>query len=120
MPDKTSSPATILAEIASLREQLERHNSLYHTHDSPEIPDADYDALLARLVQLETQYDVDTAGSPSQRVGASPLAGFEQIKHEQAICTGLVHMSVPGRSGLNVRFHPHLTIGQHINDHDMV
>jgi len=85
MPDKTSAPATILAEIASLREQLERHNSLYHTHDSPEIPDADYDALLARLVQLETQYDVDTAGSPSQRVGASPLAGFEQIKHEQAM-----------------------------------
>ena len=83
MPDQDAAPATILAEIASLREQLERHNSLYHTHDSPEIPDADYDALLARLVQLETQYDVDTAGSPTQRVGASPLAGFEQIKHEQ-------------------------------------
>src|SRR5210317_429541 len=30
------------------------------------------------------------------------------------ICTGLVQMSVPWRSGLNVRFHPHLTIGQHI------
>ena len=40
---------------------------------------------LRGLVQLETQYDVDIAGSPSQRVGASPLAGFEQIKHEQAM-----------------------------------
>ena len=82
MPDKTSAPATILAEIASLREQLERHNSLYHTHDSPEIPDADYDALLARLVALENQYALDTNGSPSQRVGAKALAGFAQVVHE--------------------------------------
>ena len=36
------------------------------------------------------------------------------------ICTGLVQISVPWRSGPNVHFHRHLTIEQHINDHDMV
>lgn len=85
MPEQVTAPAAVLAEIASLREQLERHNSLYHTHDSPEIPDADYDALLAHLVHLENQHGVDTTGSPSQRVGAAPLAGFEQVRHEQAM-----------------------------------
>ena len=85
MAVKNTASAAIIAEIAALREQLERHNSLYHTHDSPEIPDADYDALLARLEQLESEYDVDTSNSPTQRVGAAPLAGFEQVRHEQAM-----------------------------------
>ena len=54
------------------------------------------------------QYQIGQSG-----IALEPL-GFPTI------CTGLVQMSVPWRSGPNVRFHPHLTIGQHINDHDMV
>ena len=53
-----SASTAILEEVASLRVQLERHNRLYHTLHSPEITDADYDALLARLVSLEKDYNL--------------------------------------------------------------
>lgn len=72
----------ILEEVAGLRLELERHNRLYHTLDNPEITDADYDALLARLVALEETYDLHSPTSPSSRVGAEPLPGFTQVTHE--------------------------------------
>ena len=72
----------ILEEVAGLRLELERHNRLYHTLDNPEITDADYDALLARLVALEEMYDLHSPTSPSSRVGAEPLPGFTQVTHE--------------------------------------
>ena len=72
----------ILDEVAGLRLELERHNRLYHTLDNPEITDADYDALLARLVMLEDAYNLHSPTSPSSRVGAEPLPGFTQITHE--------------------------------------
>lgn len=75
-------PKKIQQEITSLRKQIEHHNHLYHTLDAPLIPDADYDALLRRLELLEQQYDLQTADSPTQRVGGSPLAGFKQVRHE--------------------------------------
>lgn len=65
-----------------LRRQIEHHNRLYYTFDVPEIPDADYDALLARLEQLEAEYDLVTPDSPTQRVGAQPLSQFTQVTHE--------------------------------------
>jgi len=72
----------ILDEVAGLRLELERHNRLYHTLDNPEITDADYDALLARLVMLEDTYNLHSPTSPSSRVGAEPLPGFTQVTHE--------------------------------------
>ena len=72
----------ILEEVAGLRLELERHNRLYHTLDNPEITDADYDALLARLVALEESYNLHSPTSPSSRVGAEPLPGFTQVTHE--------------------------------------
>ena len=40
-------------EIKQLREEIEKHNKLYHEDDSPEISDAEYDALYQRLKELE-------------------------------------------------------------------
>ena len=77
-----SASTAILEEVASLRVQLESHNRLYHTLDSPEITDADYDALLARLVSLEKDYNLFSPSSPSNRIGAEPLPGFTQVAHE--------------------------------------
>ena len=31
-------------EIKKLREEIDRHNKLYHTDDNPEITDAEFDA----------------------------------------------------------------------------
>ncbi|NKB31617.1 MAG: NAD-dependent DNA ligase LigA [Pseudomonadales bacterium] len=78
-------PAKIKREVASLREQIEHHNRLYHSLDTPEIPDADYDALLLRLEELEKEYDLATSDSPTQRVGSTPLSQFSQVTHEIAM-----------------------------------
>ena len=46
-------PAT---EIAELREELRRHEHLYYVLDQPEITDAEYDALMRQLQELEEQH----------------------------------------------------------------
>lgn len=75
-------PQKIRQEVDELRRQIEHHNRLYYTFDVPEIPDADYDVLLSRLEQLEAEYGLVTPDSPTQRVGAEPLAQFTQVTHE--------------------------------------
>ncbi len=75
-------PQKIRQEVDELRRKIEHHNRLYYTFDAPEIPDADYDALLARLEKLEQDYDLVTPDSPTQRVGAEPLTQFTQVTHE--------------------------------------
>ena len=69
---------------AELRRELERHNRLYYVLDDPEIGDDDYDALLDELRGLEERNpELRTADSPTQRVGASPLDRFEQVRHAE-------------------------------------
>ncbi|MCI5106151.1 MAG: NAD-dependent DNA ligase LigA [Pseudomonadales bacterium] len=75
-------PQKIRQEVDELRRKIEHHNRLYYTFDAPEIPDADYDALLTRLEKLEQDYDLVTPDSPTQRVGAEPLTQFTQVTHE--------------------------------------
>ena len=78
-----TAPDKILQEVATLRREINYHNRLYYTLDSPEIPDADYDALFNRLTELEQEYDLGTPESPTRRVGSEPLVRFTQIIHEQ-------------------------------------
>ncbi len=69
-------------QISKLRESINRHNHLYYVLDSPEISDAEYDRLMRRLSELEAQFpDLVTPDSPTQRVGAAPLAAFEEVRH---------------------------------------
>lgn len=75
-------PDKIKQEVEKLRQQIEHHNHLYHTLDSPEIPDADYDALLLRLEKLEEDHQLQTPDSPTQRVGGVALSQFSQVQHE--------------------------------------
>lgn len=67
-------------EAALLREQLARHNMLYHQQDAPEISDAQFDAMKRRLEEIEKILPPDLL-SPTQTVGAKPLAGFNKIRH---------------------------------------
>ncbi|HBW84041.1 MAG TPA: DNA ligase [Gammaproteobacteria bacterium] len=80
-----TAPDNILQEVAALRREINHHNRQYYTLDSPEIPDADYDALFDRLNELEQVYDLVTPESPTRRVGSEPLAQFVQVTHEQAM-----------------------------------
>lgn len=65
-----------------LRAQIRRHNYRYYVLDDPEIPDAEYDRLVAELRALEARFpELVTPDSPTQRVGAEPLAAFSQVRH---------------------------------------
>ena len=69
-------------EIENLREELRRHERLYYVLDQPEITDAEYDALMRRLRQLEDQFpELATPDSPTQRVGGKPREGFVKVRH---------------------------------------
>jgi DNA ligase (NAD+) len=72
----------VRSEIGRLREEIERHNYLYHVLDRPEISDSEYDLLFRRLVKLEAAHpELVTPDSPTQRVGATPAEGFATAVH---------------------------------------
>jgi DNA ligase (NAD+) len=80
----TREAGTPAQEIEELRDELRRHEELYYVYDNPEISDADYDALMARLQQLEAEHPaLATPDSPTRRVGGRPLEGFEQYEHRR-------------------------------------
>ena len=70
------------ARAAQLRAELAEHNYRYHVLDDPSIPDAVYDQLYQELLDLETRHpELVVPESPTQRVGASPVAGFAEVRH---------------------------------------
>jgi DNA ligase (NAD+) len=73
----------IALEAETLREQLDAWNYQYYVLDQPTVPDAEYDRRMRRLLQLEASHpQLVRPDSPTQRVGAVPLAQFSQISHE--------------------------------------
>jgi DNA ligase (NAD+) len=69
--------------IKQLRDGIRHHNHLYYVEDDPQIPDAEYDRLMRELQALEAEYpELITTDSPTQRVGATPLNAFTQVRHE--------------------------------------
>ncbi|MBK1691530.1 NAD-dependent DNA ligase LigA [Ectothiorhodospira mobilis] len=80
----SSAPESARQRAAWLRRQLDHHDYRYYVLDDPEIPDAEYDALLRELRELEAAHpDLVTPDSPTQRVGGQPLEGFEPARHLQ-------------------------------------
>jgi DNA ligase (NAD+) len=71
-------------ELQELRDTLRHHEHLYYVEDSPEITDAQYDALMNQLKRLEAEHpQLVTADSPSQRVGGKPKEGFAKLPHSR-------------------------------------
>jgi DNA ligase (NAD+) len=69
-------------EAEELREQLRHHEHLYYVLDQPEIGDAEYDALMRRLQELEQRHPALAApDSPTERVGGKPREGFVKVRH---------------------------------------
>ncbi len=72
----------IQREVERLRTELALHNHRYYVLDEPLISDAEYDQLFRRLVDLETEHpELHDPASPTQKVGAPPLAAFTQVRH---------------------------------------
>ncbi|QSG01356.1 NAD-dependent DNA ligase LigA [Natranaeroarchaeum sulfidigenes] len=64
-----------------LREAIRYHDRRYYRKADPVISDRVYDALFARLETLEDRFDIDSADSPTQRVGGEPVDEFETVDH---------------------------------------
>lgn len=70
-------------QVDELHDLINQHNYKYYVLDDPSVPDAEYDRLMLALIQLEKSHpEIITPDSPTQRVGAMPLAGFTQVAHE--------------------------------------
>lgn len=70
-------------EIESLRTELDLHNYKYYVLNLPEISDKDFDMLMHRLQQLESEHpDCYDPNSPTMRVGSDINKDFVQVEHE--------------------------------------
>jgi len=68
--------------ITELRALIEYHNERYFVHDAPEISDAEFDALVRELRDLEAAHpELITPDSPTQRPGGAPAATFAPVTH---------------------------------------
>jgi DNA ligase (NAD+) len=69
-------------ELARLAAEILHHDALYHGKDTPEISDAQYDALRRRNLAIEQLHpDLVREDSPTRRVGFVALDKFEKIRH---------------------------------------
>jgi DNA ligase (NAD+) len=70
------------ARVEVLRREIRRHEELYYVHASPEVSDAEFDALMRELRELEAAHPaLVTPDSPTQRVGGRPAEGFATVEH---------------------------------------
>ncbi len=70
------------ARAAQLRDEINRANRLYYVENAPELGDAEWDARMQELLALEDAHpDLQSPDSPTQRVGAPPAAGFDEVVH---------------------------------------
>ncbi|HEX7088001.1 MAG TPA: NAD-dependent DNA ligase LigA [Vicinamibacterales bacterium] len=68
--------------ITELRELIRYHEERYYLHDAPEISDAEFDALMRELRELEAAHpELVTPDSPTQRVGGRPVDTFPTVTH---------------------------------------
>jgi DNA ligase (NAD+) len=72
--------------LEHLRDELRRHEHLYYVLDTPEITDAEYDAMMRELKALEEAHpELASPDSPTQRVGGKPREGFVKVAHSGAM-----------------------------------
>jgi DNA ligase (NAD+) len=73
---------TLAERARSLRDRIRHHEERYYVHDAPEISDAEFDALMRELAELERAHpELADPDSPTRRVGGRPAEGFESVAH---------------------------------------
>jgi DNA ligase (NAD+) len=78
--------SSVSQKIEELREKLRHHEYLYYVLDTPEISDAEFDAMMRELQALEKEHpELIVPDSPSQRVGGKPREGFVKVAHSSAM-----------------------------------
>jgi DNA ligase (NAD+) len=80
--DNPAMAGSVAQRINRLREEVRRHDYAYYVLGQPIITDRQYDELLAELGKLEGEHpELITPDSPTQRVGETPIEGFEHVTH---------------------------------------
>jgi len=78
----TSLPEEAVNRATQLRAEINRANRLYYIENAPELNDAEWDARMQELLALEEAHpNLKTPDSPTQRIGAPPAAGFDEVVH---------------------------------------
>jgi DNA ligase (NAD+) len=73
---------SVARRAEKLRGEIDFHNYRYYVLDDPVIPDVEYDRLLRELQEVEAAHpELVTPESPTQRIGAAPLAEFGEVRH---------------------------------------
>ena len=79
MPSPTKA---VVQRVTRLRTELLDHDYRYYVLAEPVVSDAEYDRLMRELVDLEHQFpELQTADSPTQRVGGVPTKEFPTVEH---------------------------------------
>ncbi|MFE4811928.1 NAD-dependent DNA ligase LigA [Peribacillus simplex] len=69
-------------KVLELQTLLNQYSYEYYVMDQPSVPDAEYDRLLRELIEYEEEFpELQTADSPTQRVGGAILDMFEKVEH---------------------------------------
>ncbi len=77
-----SASRPVARQIEQLRRDIREHEYLYYVLDRPVISDRQFDRLMERLKQLETENpDLVTPDSPTLRVGGEAREGFRSVRH---------------------------------------
>ncbi len=72
----------VRARHAELSDQITDHRWRYYVLDAPVIADAEFDALMAELTEIEEAHpELRTPDSPTQQVGGAPSATFAPVTH---------------------------------------
>ncbi len=99
-------PEPVRRRVEELRRQIHYHNYRYYVLDDPVISDAEYDALLRELKDLEARYpEIVTPDSPTQRVGAPPLDAFQPAEHAVPMLSLENAMDAEGLREFDARIH---------------
>jgi DNA ligase (NAD+) len=82
MPDVASDTLSLERRVDALRKTIEKLNYDYYILDQPTATDAEYDAFLRELREIEAEHpELIAPESPTQRVGIAPQGRFSQIRH---------------------------------------
>jgi DNA ligase (NAD+) len=79
----SSDRENIQETLQKLRDLIRFHEFLYYVEDKPEISDAEYDAIMAQLKNIESNFSwAITNDSPTQRVGGKRSERFPPFTHQ--------------------------------------
>ena len=81
LPEMPATSTEARKQHAEISDRIRSYNEAYYVNDEPLVPDAEYDALFNRLIELESHYPTLKKNSPTQEVGAAPAEGFAKVKH---------------------------------------